>query len=232
MNLTINIIYFLTLCVAGSRGLLSYLRCLEGSGTRTHDPNGLLNVKLSGCVWATELAPTMSTVSVPTFMLNEPEEIEGFFGETIGSSACVRELTGVFRRGACIPAQGDMAVASAEVVCLSYRIKQGLDGESERDRDGDRSNYSPNNSPPPTAHTEPTPLEEISTPSSSSSVVSGSKVHPETPIEGYLDWCERGTRSRLNGSITAGGNDQSLLCLFCDVRIVFVIIFSIFISSV
>jgi hypothetical protein len=167
-------------------------------------------------------------------MLNEPEEIEGFFGETIGSSACVRELTGVFRRGACIPAQGEMAVASAEVVCLSYRIKQGEDGELGRDRDGDRSSYSPNNSPTPTAHIEPTPLEEIPTPSSSSSVVSGSKIHPETPIEGYLDWCERGTRSRLNGSITAGGKEQYLLrllwlYLFCDIHYFHLLFYSFFI---
>ena len=153
----------------------------------------------------------MRDVSVPAFMLNEPEEVEGFFGESIGSSAGVTELTGIFRREACLPAQGDMAVDSQEVVCLCFRVKE----ESKEGRVG-------GSSPSASAHTPLTALTaaaslaatvQAATSTSTSSVVctgtgSAAVPHADVPIEGYLDWCERGTRSRLNGHISSTGENN------------------------
>lgn len=188
--------------ITGSRGLLSYLRCSEGSGSRTYDPNGLLNVKLSGCSWTIDRAPVMHDITVPVFMLSEPEEVEGFYGETIGSSAGVKELTGIFHRRGCVPAQGDMAVSSSEVVCLCYRVKkaerESERGEGEGEGDGD---IGPGFSPfsPPSA-----PLSSVTTLTSVRSLAD--VPEPDTIIEGHLDWCERGCRSRLNGTISPTGS--------------------------
>ena len=84
----------------------------------------------------------MRDVSVPAFMLNEPEEVEGFFGESIGSSAGVTELTGIFKREACLPALGDMALDSHEVVCLCFRVKN-----ETKDREGAAGSRSANSVP-------------------------------------------------------------------------------------
>lgn len=111
----------------------------------------------------------MKRVDIPLFMLNEPEEVEGLFGESTGSSAGVIELTGVFKRNGCVAAQGDMAADAAEVVCLAYR-------------------HTPTESNDVLA--KPGPLPRTSVDSSVVTVIA---------IEGYLDWCERGVRSRLQG---------------------------------
>jgi hypothetical protein len=139
---------------------------------RTFDQYGLLNTcKLSDCKWARVLAPVMKNLDTPSFMLTEPEEVEGFFGDSFGSSAGVVELTGVFRRSGCSAAQGDMAIDASEVVCLCYRLKIN--------------------------HTD------LSFPMSSElSAEEGAE------IEGYIDWCARGTRSRLSGFITPQGSFQ------------------------
>ena len=201
---------------------------MEGAGNRTYDPNGLLNVKLSGCSWSNIRAPIMRKVDIPYFMLNDPEEMEGFFGEAVGSSAGVKELTGIFKRAACVAAQGNMAVESSEVICLCYRIKSdknivGDDGNVDR---SNRSSISVPNSPLPnnkgivtsiTTTTAanidtlplPLPLPHSLLPSdlghgNEKKKEERDKDYP-TEIEGYLDWCERGARSRFNGTISASG---------------------------
>ena len=191
---------------------MSNLRCFEGSGSRTFDPNGLLNVKLTGCDWAVQSAPAMRDVSVPAFMLNEPEEVEGFFGESIGSSAGVTELTGIFKREACLPAQGDMAVESQEVVCLCFRVKEEPKGERMGGSSPSASAHTPLTALTAAASLAATVQTATLTPSSTSSAVSTESesaavahANADVPIEGYLDWCERGTRSRLNGYISSTG---------------------------
>ena len=201
--------------VIGARGLVSYVRCMEGAGNRTYDPNGLLNVKLSGCSWSRVLAPTMKKVDIPHFMLNDPEEVEGFFGEAVGSSAGVKELTGVFKRAACASAQGDMAVESSEVVCLCYRVKTERTSGAD-DMSGDSGNrYYPltsvaadsaittNTATPTTIHST---LHSSVLPLSDEMKEREKEKEATTEIEGYLDWCERGSRSRFNGTVSASGS--------------------------
>jgi len=143
--------------VSGAKGLVSHLRCREGTGIRTFDAAGMINTcKLSEVNWCTTEGPLMVKQSVPAFMLCESEEVEGLFGESIGQSVGVVEMTGVLKRDAILAAQGDMASPSSEVVCLCYRPKSAAVAPA----DGS--------------------VEEI---------------------EGYLDWCERGVRSILSGTI-------------------------------
>jgi hypothetical protein len=110
---------------AGARGLLAYLRCTEGHGRRTFDAAGWLHfAKLCHCRWArVPQAPAMLPLDVPSFMLQEPEEAEGLFGESTGSSSGVIELTGSLKRGNCRGATGELAADAAEVVCVCYRVK-------------------------------------------------------------------------------------------------------------
>ena len=207
---------------------------MEGAGNRTYDPNGLLNVKLSGCSWSRIRAPLMRKVDIPYFMLNDPEEMEGFFGETVGSSAGVKELTGIFKRAACVAAQGNMAVDSSEVICLCYRIK------SEKNIIGDDRNVDRNYRSSISVPISPVPADKaIVTSTTASSISTSTLTLPYSPllsgpyqlkgkkeeerddkekdkdkdkdkdspieIEGYLDWCERGSRSRFSGTISASG---------------------------
>ena len=147
----------------------------------------------------------MQDITVPVFMLSEPEEVEGFYGETIGSSAGVKELTGIFHRRGCVPAQGDMAVSSSEVVCLCYRVKKverGIGrGDSEGDGDGD---IGPGFSPFTPLSLAPSSVTTLTSVRSLADV-----PEPDTIIEGHLDWCERGCRSRLNGTISPTGPSYS-----------------------
>ena len=189
---------------------------MEGFGSRTYDPNGLLNVKLSNCTWMNVRAPVMKTVDVPLFMLNEPEEVEGFFGEAVGSSAGVRELTGIFKRSACVAAQGDMAVESSEVVCLCYRVKCEKEKEIVKVEtssvDNPQSNDAYLNSGSCINSTESNNSGNSNSllPPTSPPMVDLIPIQPkDTVIEGYLDWCERGSRSRFNGTISPTGTSTS-----------------------
>ena len=72
----------------GAKGLMVLMRCAEGIGRRTFDAAGWLHFgKLCHSHWAhAARAPIMEPVDVPSFMLQEPEEAEGLFGESTGSS--------------------------------------------------------------------------------------------------------------------------------------------------
>ena len=192
--------------------------------------------KTSACTWKrVPSGPLFHPRDIPSFLLNESEEAEGLFGESIGSSAGVTELTGVFRRDGCRGAEGGMGNEASEVVCLCYRLVR---------LNTDRGEY-PDSVVRPGAGIgtpvvlTPTPATPFTAqirrklsedPDSRNTVVvvagSGSEdkkpeeVMINTPeegavnvvgpnrsfaIEGYLDWCERGARSRITGILGQEG---------------------------
>jgi hypothetical protein len=82
----------------------------------------LTSCKLSSCDWKVGFAPNLKPHSVPSFVLSEPEECDGFFGQNIGKSAGVVELTGICkRRGVSGIREGKFASDDKEIVCLAYR---------------------------------------------------------------------------------------------------------------
>jgi hypothetical protein len=111
--------------VSGAKGLLLHLQCLEGSGSRIYDSSGFVNVcKLSGCSWVSKSAPNIKQNSNPAFMLTSSEENEGIYGECIGDSAGVIEMTGTITRiGKPGVPQGETTDNATEVICLCYRMK-------------------------------------------------------------------------------------------------------------
>ena len=170
--------------VSNAKGLVSHLKCREHKGVRVFDTAGLLNnSKLHNISWDTMIAPSIKKSAVPSFMLGESEEAEGFTGESIGGSAGVVEMTGVFRSDGLQVAAGDNDPNSAtsktsEVVCLCYREKRDI---------ADSRQSSRASSPRDSAH------------------LTGSVQRSSKEIEGYLDWCERGVRSQFTGVLNARG---------------------------
>jgi hypothetical protein len=120
--------------VTGAKGLVAHIQCQEGYGLRTFDSAGLLNnCKLSGCSWAKVVGPATKITNIPYFILSESsEEQEGLFGEDIGSSAGVVEMTGTLTKEAIPGSLGD-STSNSEVVCLCYRIKNGIDSIVDSD---------------------------------------------------------------------------------------------------
>jgi hypothetical protein len=159
--------------VSQAKGLVVHLCCREGSGIRTLDTMGLLtSCKLSSCDWKVGVAPMLCPHSVPSFVLSEPEECDGFFGQNIGKSAGVVELTGICRRNAVKGvSEGRYSGEEKEIVCFAYRVVEP-GGKSA------------------------TPVERVS-----------KAVGGNVPIEGYLDWCDRGIRSSLVGTINEETED-------------------------
>jgi hypothetical protein len=166
----------------------------------------------------------MKSLDVPSFMLQESEEAEGLFGESTGSSTGVVEMTGVLKKLGCRGAQGELASESSEVVCVCYRIKP----LPEADIEGD---LAPDPAPGTGAGTGAEPvLSGTESAGTELAAHGGSSASPTTPItpttpyahdqsgklgvvsedegrrdiEGYVDWCERGVRSRFAGTLTAG----------------------------
>jgi hypothetical protein len=161
----------------GARGLASYLRCRERRGVRIFDSAGLLNnCKLHGVGWVREEGPASKRNPIPSFMISESEEVEGLTGDMIGASAKVVEMTGTLASHGLIGLPGDMGKSTAEVVCFCFRVKE-----------------------------EPPAGSALALLGASRSPGGRGPEAQDKIIEGYLEWCSRGVRSRIYGHMSPSG---------------------------
>eukprot|EP01038_Epipyxis_sp_PR26KG_P005374 gene5374-7452_t len=109
--------------VYSSKHLISLFKFCEGNGRLSYDKCGLFSpCKLQNIHWKTDLAPKPKVPNLPIFMITDTEEAEGFFGEEIGSSAKVAEMTGVIKINSVFGVYGALAVNITEIICLCYRL--------------------------------------------------------------------------------------------------------------
>lgn len=108
--------------VSECRGLTSLLTFSEGEGNFTVDGVGLSSCRLKNCEWKQVIAPSTQGFLCPKFMLKETEEAEGIFGEGIGESHRVHELTGVIKFIGDIPYHMRTVIDEVgQSVCICYR---------------------------------------------------------------------------------------------------------------
>lgn len=78
---------------------------------------------LVNCGWVmNDSAPTLVQDDVPSFALHDLEEATGIFGESIGNTSGVVELTGVLKRHAFSNSSEPFSAEFSEVITLCYRV--------------------------------------------------------------------------------------------------------------
>jgi len=169
--------------VSACQGLVSLLHlkqdlCREsGQPPSAHilDEVGMNCGRLRSCDIIETNAPNTSVSRCPSFMLADSADAEGLYGEGVGESYDVEELTGVlnFSEGTgVIPYHLRHQLSrGGQVVCIGYR---------RCDSSNDHS-------------VEPQKNEGIAHNTTAFA------------IEGYLDWCELCVRTRISGLVTACG---------------------------
>jgi hypothetical protein len=162
--------------MSGAKSLSAHLRCRERRGNRIFDSAGLLNnCKLHGVEWVKESGPCMQKNPIPSFMISESEEIEGLTGDSIGASANVVEMTGVLRSDGLV----SVGPTGGDAAVPFSEVVCFCFRETAL-ADATMSSISPNSA-------------------------RSSGQREDRPIEGYLEWCARGVRSRLQGKLSRHG---------------------------
>jgi hypothetical protein len=118
--------------VSQCRGLASLLTFSEGESNFTVDGVGLSSCRLKNCSWNRVIAPSTQGFLCSKFMLKETEEGEGVFGEGIGESHRVHELTGVIQLAGCLPHHLRTVMDQhGQSVCVCYRLLDNSASEIE-----------------------------------------------------------------------------------------------------
>lgn len=108
--------------VSVCRSLVSHLRFDEGNGSFSVDRVGLSSCRLHKCQWKKANPPTTHEFLCPPFMLKETEAGEGVYGEGVGESHAVHELTGIIKLGSGTPYYLRNVIDSdGQVVCVCFR---------------------------------------------------------------------------------------------------------------